>query len=266
MTDTHSHIYLPEFKDDLKEVIQRAIDAGIDKILLPNIDSTTMDDMLHCVDEYPDICYPMTGLHPTSVNETFEEELDKVYKSMTTPNRFIAIGEIGMDLYWDKTFASEQKYVFDRQIALAIENGLPVVVHCRDAFREMFDIISKYKENDSFKGVIHSFSGTKEDAQEIMSYRNLYMGINGTVTFKKSSLPEILKEIPVERLLPETDSPYLTPVPFRGKRNESSYVIYVVRRLAEIYKTDEINVGNILNSNAARLFNLEYFTYKSTQY
>lgn len=256
MIDTHSHIYMPEFNDDRDEVVKRAINVGINKILLPNVDSSTICDMLKCVSDYPDICYPMIGLHPTSVNESYEKELDTVIDMLSSPNDFIAVGEIGIDLYWDKTFVKEQMIVFDRQISLALKYDLPVVVHCRDAFHEMFEVLSGYKGNERFRGVIHSFSGTEKDVDEIMTYPNLYIGINGTVTFKKSCLPELLECVPVERLLPETDSPYLTPVPFRGRRNESSYTIYVVRKLSEIYQMTEENMGNILNRNALSLFNL----------
>lgn len=256
MIDTHSHIYMPEFNDDRDEVVKRAINVGIDKILLPNVDSSTICDMLKCVSDYPDICYPMIGLHPTSVNESYEKELDTVIDMLSSPNDFIAVGEIGMDLYWDKTFVKEQMIVFDKQISLALKCDLPVVVHCRDAFREMFEVLSGYKGNERFRGVIHSFSGTEKDVDEIMTYPNLYIGINGTVTFKKSCLPELLRCVPVERLLSETDSPYLTPVPFRGRRNESSYMIYVVRKLSEIYQMTEENMVDILNCNALSLFNL----------
>lgn len=256
MIDTHSHIYMPEFNDDRDEVVKRAINVGIDKILLPNVDSSTICDMLKCVSDYPDICYPMIGLHPTSVNESYGKELDTVIDMLSSPNDFIAVGEIGMDLYWDKTFVKEQMIVFDRQISLALKYDLPVVVHCRDAFHEMFEVLSGYKGNERFRGVIHSFSGTEKDVDEIMTYPNLYIGINGTVTFKKSCLPELLRCVPVERLLSETDSPYLTPVPFRGRRNESSYMIYVVRKLSEIYQMTEENMGDILNRNALSLFNL----------
>lgn len=256
MIDTHSHIYMPEFNDDRDEVVKRAINVGIDKILLPNVDSSTICDMLKCVSDYPDICYPMIGLHPTSVNESYEKELDTVIDMLSSPNDFIAVGEIGMDLYWDKTFVKEQMIVFDKQISLALKYDLPVVVHCRDAFQEMFEVLSGYKGNERFRGVIHSFSGTEKDVDEIMTYPNLYIGINGTVTFKKSCLPELLGCVPVERLLSETDSPYLTPVPFRGRRNESSYMIYVVRKLSEIYQMTEENMGDILNRNALSLFNL----------
>lgn len=254
MIDTHSHIYLPEFKEDLQSVVDRALAAGVDKILLPNIDSSTMDDLLDCVSKYPSVCYPMTGLHPTSVNESYTEELDFVRNSLNGENKFIAIGEIGLDLYWDKTFLKEQMIAFDSQVSLAVENELPVVIHCRDAFDEMFEVLSGYKNNAGFKGVVHSFSGQQKDVEEILSYKNLYIGINGTVTFKKSHLPDLLRNVPVEKILQETDSPYLTPSPFRGKRNESSYVIYVLSKLSEVYQIDKESMAHILTENANRLF------------
>lgn len=254
LTDTHSHIYLPEFKDDLSDVIDRALHAGVDRILLPNIDSTTMDDLLALVRRYPDMCFPMTGLHPTSVNESFRDELSIVEKSLQGDTRFVAVGEIGMDLYWDKTFVEEQKIAFDAQIQLAIRHGLPVVVHCRDAFDEIFEVMSHYRNDERFSGVIHSFTGTEEQMGEVLSYPGFYIGINGIVTFKKSHLPELLQKCPVDRVLIETDCPYLTPVPYRGKRNESSYVYYVCKKLAEIYGMSLDDMSAVLSNNANILF------------
>lgn len=255
LTDTHSHIYLPEFKDDLSDVIDRALQAGVERILLPNIDSTTMDDLLALVRRYPDMCFPMTGLHPTSVNESFRDELSLVEKSLQGDTHFVAVGEIGMDLYWDKTFVEEQKIAFDAQIQLAIRYGLPVVVHCRDAFDEIFEVMSHYRNDERFSGVIHSFTGTEEQMSEILSYPGFYIGINGIVTFKKSHLPELLQKCPVDRVLIETDCPYLTPVPYRGKRNESSYVYYVCKKLAEIYGMSMDDMSAVLSNNTNRLFN-----------
>lgn len=256
LTDTHSHIYLPEFKDDLSDVIDRALQAGVDRILLPNIDSTTMGDLLALARRYPDMCFPMTGLHPTSVNESFRDELSIVEKSLQGDTRFVAVGEIGMDLYWDKTFVEEQKIAFDAQIQLAIRYGLPVVVHCRDAFDEIFEVMSHYRNDERFSGVIHSFTGTEEQMCEILSYPGFYIGINGIVTFKKSHLPELLQKCPVDRVLIETDCPYLTPVPYRGKRNESSYVYYVCKKLAEIYGMSMDDMAAVLSNNVNRLFQL----------
>lgn len=255
LTDTHSHIYLPEFKDDLSDVIDRALQAGVDRILLPNIDSTTMGDLLALARRYPDMCFPMTGLHPTSVNESFRDELSLVEKSLQGDTHFVAVGEIGMDLYWDKTFVEEQKIAFDAQIQLAIRYGLPVVVHCRDAFDEVFEVMSQYRNDEWFSGVIHSFTGTEEQMSEILSYPGFYIGINGIVTFKKSHLPELLQKCPVDRVLIETDCPYLTPVPYRGKRNESSYVYYVCKKLAEIYGMSMDDMSAVLSNNTNRLFN-----------
>lgn len=252
--DTHSHIYQPEFKEDLADVIDRAVEAGVNKILLPNVDSSTMPDLMSCADSYPDICFPMTGLHPTSVNENYEKELQLVKDSLLVDNHFVAVGEIGLDLYWDKTFVKEQMHVLDVQIELAIEHSLPVVIHCREAFSELFNVLSKYKDVDGFRGVVHSFTGSEDDAAKILEYKNLYIGINGIVTFKKSHLPELVSHLPVDRILPETDSPYLTPVPHRGKRNESAYVVYVIRKLSEIFQMPVGELSDKLNNNAKTLF------------
>lgn len=256
LTDTHSHIYLPEFKDDLLDVIDRALQAGVDRILLPNIDSTTMDDLLALARRYPDMCSPMTGLHPTSVNENFRDELSIVEKSLQGDTRYVAVGEIGMDLYWDKTFAEEQKIAFDAQIQLAIRYSLPVVVHCREAFDEIFEVMSHYRNDERFSGVIHSFTGTEEQMSEILSYPDFYIGINGIVTFKKSHLPQLLTGCPLDRILIETDCPYLTPMPYRGKRNESAYVYYVCEKLAEIYGMSIEDVSVVLSNNTNRLFKI----------
>lgn len=257
MVDTHSHIYLSDYDVDRDLVVERALNSGVNKILLPNIDISTVAPMLDCVERYPDVCYPMIGLHPTSVNESFNDDVDKILSLFYVYDKYIAIGEIGIDLYWDKSFMEEQMRVFDRQLSFAVSQELPVVIHCRDAFPQMFEVLSGYKGDVRFRGVVHSFSGTESDIDEILSYMNLYIGINGTVTFKKSKIPDLLSNVPIDRILPETDSPYLTPVPYRGKRNESSYVSFVVKKLSEISKITEENMGDILNSNALSLFKIQ---------
>ena len=223
LIDTHSHLFLEEFSEDLPQVIERARSAGITHIFMPNIDSTTIDSMLSVCNTYNDYCFPMIGLHPTSVNADYEKELEIVARELKSFNKYIAIGEVGMDLYWDKTFLKEQQIVLDKQINWALEYDLPVVIHCRDAFGYIYNVLEPYK-NTSLKGVFHSFTGTDDEAARILEFSGFLIGINGVVTFKKSRLPEVLTKIPLEKIVLETDSPYLTPVPNRGKRNESAYV------------------------------------------
>ena len=221
LIDTHSHLFLEEFSEDLPQVIERARSAGITHIFMPNIDSTTIDSMLSVCNAYKDYCFPMIGLHPTSVNADYEKELEIVARELKSFNKYIAIGEIGMDLYWDKTFLKEQQIALDKQINWALEYDLPVVIHCRDAFDYIYNVLEPYK-NTSLKGIFHSFTGTDDEAARILEFSGFLIGINGVVTFKKSHLPEVLTKIPLEKIVLETDSPYLTPVPNRGKRNESA--------------------------------------------
>ena len=218
--DTHSHLFLEEFSEDLPQVIERARSAGVTHIFMPNIDSTTIDSMLSVCNTYNDYCFTMIGLHPTSVNADYAKELEIVARELRSFNKYIAIGEVGMDLYWDKTFLKEQQIVLDKQINWALEYDLPVVIHCRDAFGYIYNVLEPYK-NTSLKGVFHSFMGTDDEAARILEFSGFLIGINGVVTFKKSRLPEVLTKIPLEKIVLETDSPYLTPVPNRGKRNES---------------------------------------------
>ena len=235
LIDTHSHLFLEEFSEDLPQVIERARSAGITHIFMPNIDSTTIDSMLSVCNTYNDYCFPMIGLHPTSVNADYEKELEIVARELKSFNKYIAIGEVGMDLYWDKTFLKEQQIVLDKQINWALEYDLPVVIHCRDAFGYIYNVLEPYK-NTSLKGVFHSFTGTDDEAARILEFSGFLIGINGVVTFKKSRLPEVLTKIPLEKIVLETDSPYLTPVPNRGKRNESAYVKDTLMKVSDIYR------------------------------
>ena len=214
LIDTHSHLFLEEFSEDLPQVIERARSAGVTHIFMPNIDSTTIDSMLSVCNTYNDYCFPMIGLHPTSVNADYEKELEIVARELRSFNKYIAIGEVGMDLYWDKTFLKEQQIVLDKQINWALEYDLPVVIHCRDAFGYIYNVLEPYK-NTSLKGVFHSFTGTDDEAARILEFSGFLIGINGVVTFKKSRLPEVMTKIPLEKIVLETDSPYLTPVPNR---------------------------------------------------
>ena len=255
LIDTHSHLFLEEFSEDLPQVIERARSAGVTHIFMPNIDSTTIDSMLSVCNTYNDYCFPMIGLHPTSVNADYEKELEIVARELRSFNKYIAIGEVGMDLYWDKTFLKEQQIVLDKQINWALEYDLPVVIHCRDAFGYIYNVLEPYK-NTSLKGVFHSFTGTDDEAARILEFSGFLIGINGVVTFKKSRLPEVLTKIPLEKIVLETDSPYLTPVPNRGKRNESAYVKDTLMKISEIYRMSPETVGSVTSENALKVFGM----------
>ena len=255
LIDTHSHLFLEEFSEDLPQVIERARSAGVTHIFMPNIDSTTIDSMLSVCNTYNDYCFPMIGLHPTSVNADYEKELEIVARELRSFNKYIAIGEVGMDLYWDKTFLKEQQIVLDKQINWALEYDLPVVIHCRDAFGYIYNVLEPYK-NTSLKGVFHSFTGTDDEAARILEFSGFLIGINGVVTFKKSRLPEVLTKIPLEKIVLETDSPYLTPVPNRGKRNESAYVKDTLMKVSDIYRMSPEAVGRVTTENALKVFGM----------
>ena len=255
LIDTHSHLFLEEFSEDLPQVIERARSAGVTHIFMPNIDSTTIDSMLSVCNTYNDYCFPMIGLHPTSVNADYEKELEIVARELRSINKYIAIGEVGMDLYWDKTFLKEQQIVLDKQINWALEYDLPVVIHCRDAFGYIYNVLEPYK-NTSLKGVFHSFTGTDDEAARILEFSGFLIGINGVVTFKKSRLPEVLTKIPLEKIVLETDSPYLTPVPNRGKRNESAYVKDTLMKVSDIYRMSPEAVGRVTSENALKVFGM----------
>ena len=255
LIDTHSHLFLEEFSEDLPQVIERARSAGVTHIFMPNIDSTTIDSMLSVCNTYNDYCFPMIGLHPTSVNADYEKELEIVARELRSFNKYIAIGEVGMDLYWDKTFLKEQQIVLDKQINWALEYDLPVVIHCRDAFGYIYNVLEPYK-NTSLKGVFHSFTGTDDEAARILEFSGFLIGINGVVTFKKSRLPEVLTKIPLEKIVLETDSPYLTPVPNRGKRNESAYVKHTLMKVSDIYRMSPEAVGRVTSENALKVFGM----------
>ena len=255
LIDTHSHLFLEEFSEDLPQVIERARSAGITHIFMPNIDSTTIDSMLSVCNAYKDYCFPMIGLHPTSVNADYEKELEIVARELKSFNKYIAIGEIGMDLYWDKTFLKEQQIALDKQINWALEYDLPVVIHCRDAFDYIYNVLEPYK-NTSLKGIFHSFTGTDDEAARILEFSGFLIGINGVVTFKKSHLPEVLTKISLNKIVLETDSPYLTPVPNRGKRNESAYVKDTLMKISEIYRMSPETVGSVTSENALKVFGM----------
>jgi len=251
--DTHTHLYLPEFDADRDESVKRAVDSGIVKMMLPNIDIHSVGPMMSAVARYPGICYPMIGLHPTSVKQDYLDQLDileKVYSDFD----FKAIGEIGIDLYWDKSFLNEQLIAFRRQISFALERNLPVVLHSRESFPEVFSVLDEFK-GKGLKGVFHAFTGNLEEAQKAIGL-GFKLGIGGIVTYKNSGLDKIVKEIGSHNLILETDSPYLAPVPHRGKRNESSYICIINKKLAEISGIDEERIAEITYSNSVELFNV----------
>ncbi len=254
MIDSHSHIYLEQFDQDRDEILEKARIAGLSHILLPNVDSSTIGAMLETEKRYPDMCHAMMGLHPTSVKDNYAEELNMV-EQWLDKRPFLAIGEIGMDLYWDTTFKKQQQKVLATQLKWAAEKEIPVVIHTREAFPEIFDVFEKHYDN-RLSGVFHSFTGNMEDARHILQMPNFYLGINGVVTYKNSTLPQVLSEVGYERLLLETDAPYLPPVPFRGKRNEPAYVAYTRDKIAEIFGIDSGLVTETTTQNAHQLFKL----------
>lgn len=252
MIDTHSHIYSEEFDSDRNEVILRAQKAGITKIILPNVDSESLPRMLQLESEYPGYCFAAIGLHPTSVKENYAEELAIVKKELER-REYIAIGEIGIDLYWDKSFLKEQIQVFVQQIEWALEYNLPVIIHVRDSFRETMDVLEQFR-GKGLEGVFHSFTGTIDQATEIIDFGGFYIGINGIVTFKNSGLDAVVQQIDPRYLLLETDAPYLTPAPFRGKRNESEYLTLVATKLANTFNMNFNQLTKITTENAYKLF------------
>ena len=252
MIDTHSHIYAEEFDSDRAEVIARAKAAGITKIILPNVDSESLPRMLQLESEYPGYCFAAIGLHPTSVKENYAEELAIVKKELER-REYVAIGEIGIDLYWDKSFLKEQIQVFVQQIEWALEYNLPVIIHVRDSFSETMQVLEQFR-GKGLEGVFHSFTGTIDQAREIIEFGGFYIGINGIVTFKNSGLDAVVQQIDPRYLLLETDAPYLTPAPFRGKRNESEYLTLVATKLANTLNMNFNQLTKITTENAYKLF------------
>ena len=251
--DTHTHLYLKQFNEDIDLVIKRSKEIGVNKFIFPAIDSSRFDSMHSLKGKYPDNIYLMSGLHPTNVKENYKNELDFVVDSLKTHD-YVAIGEIGIDLYWDKSFLNEQQEAFTFQIRLAIKHDLPIVIHCREAFDEIFEILDK--ENcDKLRGVFHCFTGTLEQAKRAIDL-DFVLGIGGVVTFKNGGIDKFLNQIDLKHIVLETDAPYLAPVPFRGKRNESSYIIYVIDKLSEIYGLSKEEIADITTKNAEKVFAL----------
>ena len=249
ITDTHTHLYSEEFDMDRHEMIQRAINNGVTRFFIPAIDSNYIQKMYTLESDYPDNVFLMMGLHPTYVKDNYLDELQMVELELAN-RKFYAIGEIGIDLYWDKTHLKEQQIAFRRQIQLAKKYKLPIVIHCREAFDEIFEILEEEKSADLF-GIFHCFSGTHEQALQAISY-NMKLGIGGVVTFKNGKIDQFINQIDLKHIVLETDSPYLAPIPFRGKRNESSYIVNVVDKLAALYgvSSEEIALRTTENSKA----------------
>ncbi|PCJ97984.1 MAG: hydrolase TatD [Flavobacteriaceae bacterium] len=251
ITDTHTHLYSEAFDEDRKEVVQNAIDAGVERFFIPAIDSTYTASMLELEKDFPDNIFLMTGLHPTHVKESYKEELAHV-EEMLSNRKFYAIGEIGIDLYWDKTFLEQQQEAFRVQINLAKKYKLPIVIHCRDAFDEVFEVLEAEKGNDLF-GIFHCFTGTLEQAHKAVSY-NMKLGIGGVVTFKNGKIDTFINQFNLKHIVLETDSPYLAPVPYRGKRNESGYIIKVLEKLSVIYGMPIEDIAAITTQNSKDVF------------
>lgn len=257
LIDTHAHLYDGAFDADRAEVIARAEEAGIARMMCPAVDSGSHERLFGLCSDYPDRCLPMMGLHPTSVNGNpgWRDELELVEKYLAAPpvERFYAVGEVGLDLYWSVDWLREQEEAFERQIRLSLEYGLPLVVHTREAWPQMRVMLGKFA-GCGLKGVMHSFSGTPEDYHAIKGSGDFLFGIGGPVTYKNSALAETVRDIPLEDIVLETDAPYLPPVPYRGKRNESGYVTYVCERIAEIKGSTAGEIARVTTANAERMF------------
>lgn len=252
-TDSHTHIYLNQFDDDRDEMITRANSEQISRFLLPNIDLESISSMHELTKKYEGQCFPMMGLHPCSVDENYLETLKKM-RTLLDENHYIAIGEIGMDLYWDKSFQEQQVEAFKIQIEWAKELDLPIVIHAREAFQEIFDVLDEVND-DQLKGIFHCFTGGAPEAKRIMDYGNFLFGIGGVVTFKNSGLDQVLKNhVPLDKIILETDAPYLAPVPYRGKRNEPSYISHIVEKLVDVYGVTPQEISDATERNIDSIF------------
>ena len=257
IVDTHAHLYGERYSNDLSEVVARAQNHGVDRILLPNIDESSINDLKSSVAQYPGYLIPMMGLHPTSVSKAWKAQLDVIRQELESA-RYIAVGEIGIDLYWDLSLKEEQTAVFEEQLKWSAELNLPVVIHSRNAIPEAVASIRKIGK-ESLRGVFHSFGGTVNELQSILELKNFMVGINGMVTFKKSDLGDVLLHCQLENIVLETDSPYISPVPYRGKRNESAYLTEVLKKISEVYQTSPQEVALITSQNSNRLFGIESY-------
>ncbi len=253
ITDTHTHLYSEAFDEDRNEMISRAIEQGVSRFFIPAIDSTYTEAMINLEKKYPENIFLMMGLHPTHVKDNYKEELNHI-EYMLNKRPFYALGEIGIDLYWDKSTLKIQQDAFKFQIALAKKHKLPIVIHCREAFNEIFEILEEEKSDDLF-GIFHCFTGTLEQAEKAIFY-NMKLGIGGVVTFKNGKIDQFLNDIDLKHIVLETDAPYLAPVPFRGKRNESVYIVRVLEKLSEIYNIPLEDMANITTQNSKDIFKI----------
>lgn len=251
LTDTHTHLYYEREQQKQSELMQRCFDQGIHRLFLPNVDIASIAMIDELVERYPENCFAMAGLHPCDVKEDFETVLEEIYNSIAG-RKIYAIGEIGIDLYWDKTTLQIQQKAFKEQIRWAKALNLPIVIHCREAFDEVFQVLEEEKD-DQLRGILHCFTGNLDQALQAIEL-GFYLGIGGVVTYKKAGLDEVLKYVPLEHLVLETDSPYLAPVPFRGKPNESSYLIHIAKKLAEIYGISVDEIADITTLNSRKIF------------
>ncbi|HIC32523.1 MAG TPA: TatD family deoxyribonuclease [Flavobacteriaceae bacterium] len=253
ITDTHTHLYSEAFDEDRDQMMQRALDAGISRFFVPAIDSTYTEGMLALEKDYPNNVFLMTGLHPTHVKDNYNEELEHVV-DMLSKHKFYAVGEIGIDLYWDKSTLPIQQVAFRQQIKLAKQHKLPIVIHCRDAFDEVFEILEEEKA-DNLYGIFHCFTGSLEQAKQAIKY-NMKLGIGGVATFKNGKIDQFLNQIDLKHIVLETDAPYLAPTPYRGKRNESSYITKVLEKLSDIYQASEEKIAEITTENSKDVFGI----------
>lgn len=254
MVDTHTHLYLEEFDEDRTDAVNRALDSGVKHMILPNVDLSTIGPMHNLHEMFPEATSVAMGFHPTEVNADFRESLAEVEQHLAQ-RKYVAVGEIGIDLYWDKTYRAEQMQALDIQLHWASEMNLPVILHCREGLDTILEVFRGFS-GELPRGVFHSFTGTIEEVKRIREYGDFYFGINGIVTFKKSQIPMVLPEIGIERILLETDSPYLAPVPNRGKRNESANIPHICRCIAEHLSLEEEAVSRMTDENSNRLFNI----------
>lgn len=251
--DTHIHLDGEEFKDDLPAVVERARTAGVSKVFIPAIDMKSVSTIADVCRKYPSYAYPMLGLHPEEVRADYAEILQEMRKLLDESKDYIAIGEVGLDFYWSREFEKEQLMAFEEQVRWSVETRLPLMIHCRKAQNEMVHILRRYQK-DLPGGVFHCFTGNEKEAEELLSFDNFVLGIGGVLTFKKSNLPETLKKIPLNRIVLETDAPYMAPVPMRGQRNESAFLVYIIAKIAETKCVSEDEVATVTTANVKRIF------------
>jgi TatD DNase family protein len=254
LVDTHAHLYMNHFDDDRADIVKNAIKKNVSRIILPNIDSSTIQAMNQLCENFASNIFPLMGLHPTSVRETYENEL-AIISGELSRGHYYGIGESGIDLYWDRSFLEEQKKAFAYQIELSIEYQMPIIIHAREAFAEIFEILDNYR-NESVRGVFHAFAGTLDQAKKVINEFGFFLGIGGMITFKNSGLDKTVDKISPDYIVLETDAPFLAPVPHRGKRNESSYIVYIAEKMAQIKNLTVTEVAEITTRNAIQLFGL----------